>query len=497
MCEVCGIDRAPERIYATVVIVTAGSWLSAAIAAGPTVKPLPAIAVITTMILGIPWWAHRRRRARVRIERTVQSWPDISENMGLPGSRIVSAVGDAWGYTARIVLRRGTPAITAIQNVPAIESGLGVRPGSVRAIPDPHRADVVIVRVIETDPHAQPLPWPGQPDSSIHTPCSLGLFEDGRLVTVSFRRRNVLIGGTTGAGKSGVLNVAIAYLVACLDVEVWGIDLKGGMELQPWTNSITRLATNPREATVLLASAVARLDERATALAGNARVLEPTPDDPAIVVVIDEYAELPPEALEYSDSAARRGRAVAVTQIAATQKPTQNAMGNTAVRSQMDVRICLRVRERRDADLILGQGMVNAGWHAHALAKPGEFLISAPEHQQPERARAYLITDEQIAAHTARHPKRHDASPDEPRASQASADESAYAASRAEHPDVPEAPETALWNALVSAPPEGLEVWLLMAACRMSRSWVYYRLQDLASAGCIEQVSHGHWRAVS
>jgi len=48
--------------------------------------------------------------------------------------------------------------------------------------------------------------------------------------------------------------------------------------------------------------------------------------------------------------------AVAVTLIAATQRPTQKAVGQGALRSQMDVRVCFRVRERRDVDLILGQG---------------------------------------------------------------------------------------------------------------------------------------------
>ncbi len=495
--EACGIDRAAERIYATVVIVASGLWLSAAIATGPSAKPLPTVALVATVVLGIPWWVHRRRRARVRIERTVQSWPDLAENMGLPGSRIVSAVGDTWGYSARVILRQGTPAVSAIQNLPAIESGLGARPGSVRAIPDPERADAVILRVIETDPHARPVPWPGQPHTSIHDPCVLGVFEDGRLVPVVFLRRNVLIGGTTGAGKSGALNVIIAYLAACADVEIWGIDLKGGMKLQPWAKSISRLATTPRQATALLAAAVGELDERAAAMAGHARVLEPTPEDRAIIVVIDEYAELPTEALEYSDSCARRGRAVAVTQIAATQKPTQAAMGNTAVRSQMDVRICLRVRERRDADLILGQGIVSSGWHAHSLTKPGEFLISASEHQVPERARAYLITDDQIIAHAARHPKASEASPDASETPQAARHAPGYADSRPSPPADSEGPETALRHALANAPAEGLAVWVLIAACGMSRSWVYYRLQELAAAGRAEQVRHGHWRAVS
>ena len=104
-----------------------------------------------------------------------------------------------------------------------------------------------------------------------------------------------------------------------------------------------------------------------------------------------------------TDSIARLGRAVAVTLIAATQRPTQKAMGQGAVRSQMDTRICFRVRERKDVDLVLGQGMLTAGWHAHTLNAPGKFLVSAPEHTTPKRARAYLVTDDDVARIVARY----------------------------------------------------------------------------------------------
>ena len=122
--------------------------------------------------------------------------------------------------------------------------------------------------------------------------------------------------------------------------------------------------------------------------------------------MIDEYAELADEATgrdQHADSIARRGRAVAVTLLAATQRPTQKAMGSGAVRSQMDVRICLRVRERRDVDLILGQGMLAAGWNADTLDAPGKFLISTPEHTTPRRARAYRVDDQAVATIAARH----------------------------------------------------------------------------------------------
>jgi S-DNA-T family DNA segregation ATPase FtsK/SpoIIIE len=206
-----------------------------------------------------------------------------------------------------------------------------------------------------------------------------------------------------GSGKSGILNVIIANLAGCRDVELWGIDMKGGMELAPWAACFARLAFTPDQANQLFRDAVIRLNERAARMAAEGkRVWEPTPDDPALIIIADEYAELPEDTQKSSDSLARRGRAVAVNLIAATQRPTQAAMGkNTAVRSQMDIRICLRVREPRDADLILGQGSVNSGWHAHRLAKPGEFLISDPEHAMPERNRAYLLTDARRDYHAA------------------------------------------------------------------------------------------------
>jgi S-DNA-T family DNA segregation ATPase FtsK/SpoIIIE len=190
-------------------------------------------------------------------------------------------------------------------------------------------------------------------------------------------------------------------------VVIWAVDLKRGMELGPWAACIDRLATTPAEARALLADAVAVLEARAAFLASvGRRVWEPSPDMPALVIIIDEYAELveaAPDATGDSDSLGRRGRAVAVTLNAATQRPTQKAMGQGALRSQMDVRICFRVRERKDVDLVLGQGMLSAGWHAHRLNAPGKFLISAPEHDTPRRARAYLLTDEAVSAAASRH----------------------------------------------------------------------------------------------
>ena len=289
------------------------------------------------------------------------------------------------------------------------------------------------------------------------------------------------------------------------------------MELGPWAPCIDRLATTPEEATALLADVVKILEARASHLAGRGqRVWEPSPDMPALIIVIDEYAELvddAPAAVRHADSIARRGRAVAVNLVAATQRPTQKAMGQGAVRSQMDVRISFPVRERKDVDLILGQGMPAAGWHAHTLNAPGKFLVAAAEHDVPKRARAYLATDQAVASTTemyadfpprldlisqqaaAQDPHSGDVYPKRDPYSERNRPAWHFPAPVADDEDPDDAPEVVLWAALAIAPPEGTTVPDLVAETGMSRPWVYLRLRELADRRQVIQVSRGRWRA--
>lgn len=494
-----GLAPLAERAYAGAVILAGGAWLALASALGPLAPPLPLALAIGGLVLSVPWWAHRRRRARVRVERTLAAWPDIARVVGLAGSAVMSVTVDVWGWRARFRLARGQTITDVIARVPAIESGLGTYRGAVRVYPTPDdRANRFELRVLDTDPHADAIPWPGPSIGSITEPAELGPFEDATPCRVLFLRRHAVFGGSTGSGKSGGLNVLMGNLTACPDVIIWAIDLKRGMELGPWTECIDRLATTPDQATELLRDAVAILKGRAEYLASaGRRTWEPTPEMPALVIVIDEYAELSEEsaeAMHYTDEVARLGRALAVTLVAATQRPTQKVMGQGAVRSQMDLRICFRVREQRDVDLVLGQGMLNAGWNAHKLNAPGKFLVSAPEHDIPRRARAYLVTDEMVARTAALHSQI-------PRGLD-QVSRNAIIAASAEMPHAydrksGQSPEESLWAALRGAPEEGLEIGDLMRITGMSRSPLYRYLQNLAGEGRAYQVSRGRWRARS
>ena len=515
-----GLTTRTERAYAAAAVLAAGGWLSAAIAVGPGTAPLPQVLIFGGSVLAVPWWTHQRRRAKVRVERKLDAWPDIAKAVGLAGSQVMSAAVDVWGWRARVRLARGQTITDVIARIPALESALGTFRGAVRVYPTTDDlANRCELRVLEIDPHADAIPWPGPSVSSITEPIELGPFEDAAPCRVPFLRRHALFGGGTGSGKSGGLNVLMGNLSACRDVVIWAIDLKRGIELGPWALCIDRLAVTPAQARALLRDAVAVLEARAAELAAEGRrTWEPSPDRPALVIIVDEYAELAddaPEAMSDADSVARLGRAVAVSLIAATQRPTQKAMGQGAVRSQMDIRISFRVRERKDVDLIMGQGMLAAGWQAQTLDAPGKFLVSAAEHRSPRRARAYLLTDQAVAETAAQHAALR---PELDEASRRAIEENEPAGQPPPDtpPDVPAHfdtaepftdgptgsdqgidPEVILWAALSLAPDEGTSVPDLVTETGMSRRWVYYRLREHAAAGRAVQVTRGQWRAAN
>jgi hypothetical protein len=95
-----GLATRAERGFAMIVIAAMGGWLAAATDIGSGREPLPWLLAIGACVLGVPWWAHRRRRAKVRVERILAAWPEIAPAVGLAGSRVMSAMVDVWGWRA-------------------------------------------------------------------------------------------------------------------------------------------------------------------------------------------------------------------------------------------------------------------------------------------------------------------------------------------------------------------------------------------------------------
>ena len=373
-----------ERVYAAITIYAAGVWISAATAVGPFLPPLPqALANRRAYLVGAVVGASAPARESPGRAQAASLARYRQSHRACRGRSHVR-------HRRRVGVARPVPAgtrpdhhPTSSRKSPRSNPGWGhsgARCGFTRhRMTWPTGARSACWTWTRTP---GPFRGPARPSPRL---LSRSIWDHSRTLLRAWcplPGLHGIFGGTTGSGKSGGLNVLMGNLVACRDVVIWAIDLKKGMELGPWQSCIDRLATTPEEAITLLRDAVAVLEARAALLASvGKRTWEISPHWPALVIIIDEYAELAdeaPDAMSDTDSIARLGRAVAVTLIAATQRPTQKAMGQGAVRSQMDLRICFRVREPRDVDLVLGQGMLRAGWDAHNLNAPGKFLVSAP-----------------------------------------------------------------------------------------------------------------------
>jgi FtsK/SpoIIIE family len=198
---------------------------------------------------------------------------------------------------------------------------------------------------------------------------------------VSLVHQHTLIVGATGSGKSMRLNVVVGELVAARDVVCWGIDFKGGAELGPWRACLGRVATTLTDTDQLLQAAVAILDARLRELGRRGlRELAPSPATPALVVVIDEHAELVARcgrpALEAIDSIAKRGRAASVTLVLANQRATMDLLGSEILRANLRVRFCLGVEDPGEVSLSLGLDS-KKGWPPELLDAPGKFYLRA------------------------------------------------------------------------------------------------------------------------
>jgi len=522
-----GLDRQAERAYAVTATGAATAWLAAAAWYGPLRRRLLLTWAAGLLAGGVPWWWHRRRRAKVRVLRAVERWGEDAAAADLSGARLQRVEVDPSGrqWSARVLLPKGQTLRDVLDRVPKLESALGLRPRAIRVEEDPTMARRVVLRVVERDPHTGTLPMPEVVGPlTVTRPVLVAEYETGEPLRVLLLRKHALIGGTQGAGKSILLNAFLRTLGPAPDVLLWAIDFAGGAGLAPWKPCLGRLATTPGEASALLADACAAIDARERWLADHGEEnWQPTPQAPAITIPVDELAELVeqlPDAAGHLDTIARKGRKTAITLLVATQRPTQDALGGGALRAQLTVRICLRVTEPRDGELILGQGKQRLGYRPDLLDTPGKLLIwDPPDHTRPipakvlhvDRARIPRILaaagtqavpdlDPDTAARIGDATEQLDPGapgPTDEGARPASAD--LPARTSADTAPIPTQawdgdPLAGLLACLRAAGTRGAKVAELAAAIGRAKTWVYERLQDLARTGGVERAGHGRWR---
>lgn len=312
-------------------------------------------------------------------------WPSIAAEVGLVGTRCVGARTTRLGW--EVVLRLAPPASQASveRHADAVATALGV--ARVRATPDPARADRIhlaldFFRSLGVVPYPTDTRRVWTPDSAAW-PVPLGVDDDGNEVTVFLYGSSVLIGGSPGAGKSTAIRALLAGLARQRDTALVGLDPKR-VELTPWRSRFSDLVVgnDPAPTLDLLHRLVGEVQRRAVLMAAQGIVtLRPSPDTPAIVLVVDEWAELAAEGTTKQRAEAQEllrrfvslGRATGCAAVLATQRPTSDSV-DTGTRSLLAHRLALRCGDRWQSESILGHGLAEAA--RIPVGSPGYGLLT-------------------------------------------------------------------------------------------------------------------------
>ncbi|HLR95966.1 MAG TPA: hypothetical protein VK053_15710 [Jiangellaceae bacterium] len=226
---------------------------------------------------------------------------------------------------------------------------------------------------------------------------------------------HTLVAGSSGSGKASLVwgvTIGLAPAIARGEAQVHGIDLKGGVELGMGKDLFTRYAVTPAEAVVVLEDAVEAMSARLKRMAGNTRQHTASADEPLIVILIDEVAALT-SYIEDRDLKNRartamsllcsQGRAVGYTVVACLQDPRKETIPNRGLFTQM---VGLRLRDREETSMVLGDGAVASGALCHKIpvAAPGIGYVVPEDGSEPVRVRAAFVDDDLIRAAAERFP---------------------------------------------------------------------------------------------
>ena len=236
-------------------------------------------------------------------------------------------------------------------------------------------------------------------------PVGLGKDISGRAVFFDLADMpHLLVAGTTGSGKSVMLNALLTSLLLATDprqVKMVLVDPKR-VELTHFAripHLITPVVTDVKKAANALAWAVSEMERRyevlektgARSLEGyNARSEVPMP---YVVIVIDELADLMMQAAARVEDAviriAQKARAVGIHLVVATQRPSVDVITGM-IKANIPSRIAFAVSSQVDSRVILD----SVG--AEALLGMGDMLFKPVSALRPSRVQGAFISEAEV-----------------------------------------------------------------------------------------------------
>ncbi|MGW3413864.1 cell division protein FtsK [Streptomyces sp. NPDC000888] len=411
-------------VLALVFYVLAPAWLTAlalaVLTAGlgflgaPSDKPVISRAVVTTEV---------ERLTSGIVERALGALgiAEINKALGKGGEGIrfpAPITRDGPGWRADVDLPYGVTVPDILDRREKLASGLRRPLGCVwpEPVADEHAGRMMLWVGDKALNKVPSPPWPlaKSGSASLFKPLPFGTDQRGRNVDLTLMYDNVLIGAMPGMGKTFSLRTPL--LAAALDVTaellIW--ELKGTGDLEPLKKVAADYGSGPDDETAAAALDSIRyvykdLERRAKVISGLPKDKCPenkvTPALAAnrslglhpLVLAIDECQELfshekyGKEAGALCTSIIKRGRALGVMLLLATQRPDKESLP-PAISANVGTRFCLRVMGQMENDMILGTSTYRNGIRATSFTKSDKgigYLVGAAD--DPQIVRGYYI----------------------------------------------------------------------------------------------------------
>jgi S-DNA-T family DNA segregation ATPase FtsK/SpoIIIE len=356
------------------------------------------------------WWVYERRWRATMLMSGLGKRARLRDAV----PRIGKVTSTRWGDRVLVRLLLGQCTEDYEQVAPELAHSFGA--GSCRVREE--RPGRVWLEFATRDPLRETVPALPVADNVDLEAVAIGRREDGDPWRVKVLGTHILVAGMTGAGKGSVLWSLLRGLgpeIRDGRVAIWAVDPKGGMELGPGRPLYARFAVPSLEdleapyeqIAVLLEDAVQVMQQRSRGLAGGmVRKHTPTVQEPLIVVLIDEIANLTAYLTDrkVKDRINRalgllltQGRAPAVSVIGALQDPRREVM---TLRSLFPDKVALRLDSPTEVDMVLGDSAREQGAYCDRIpaSLPGVGYVRVDGVREPTRVRAGHVTDDDIAA---------------------------------------------------------------------------------------------------